>query len=129
MRHGNLQASPLGKQVCCCVLWAVALVGCASNGETEATTDLTYCDAQVVIADKCVRCHSEDGDVETPFSLTSYDDVSERVTSIVRVIKNGSMPFVDRNLDPAVEPLTDAEKALLLEWLEAGAPEGDGPCE
>lgn len=129
MSRGIHQASPRGKQVCSYVLWALGLVGCAPEEPEKLTTKLSYCDAEIIIEDKCVRCHSEGGDVDTPFTLTSYEDVSERVTSMVRVIKNGSMPFVELDLEPEVEPLTSAEKELLLEWLEAGAPEGEASCD
>lgn len=120
----------LRKGVVCGGAWALLLVGCAPDEETaQPTTAFTYCDAEVIIADKCVRCHSVDGDVEAPFSLTSYEDVSGRATSILRVVRNGSMPFVELDLEPEVEPLSAAEKELLMEWLEAGAPEGEGSCE
>ncbi len=118
--------------------------GC-SSGESEAppttswappatswvlpTTDLTYCDAKVIIEDKCLRCHSDDGDISTPFDLERYDQITSRLSSMKRVIENGSMPFMDRDLEPPVEPLTNEEKELLLEWLRAGAPEGSGSCD
>jgi hypothetical protein len=107
----------------------VALSGCAPESEGKPTTNLTYCDAQVVISDKCLRCHREGGDLDAPFDLDSYDEVAERVMAVARVVRNRSMPLMDRDLVPAVEPLTEAERDLLLEWLDAGAPEGDGPCE
>lgn len=132
MRSGNLQASPTATRLFCTVVISVALLSCSSGDgpeKDETKTSLTYCDAKVVIEEKCLRCHSEGGEVDTPFFLDTYEEVSERVTSLQRVIKNGSMPFMDRDLEPEVEPLTSAEKELLLEWLAADAPQGEEDCE
>lgn len=113
------------------MILSAAFVGCSSGDpdEEEPTTDLTYCDARVVIEDKCVRCHEQGGDLDAPFYLTTYDDVDQRVEALERVVRNGTMPLMDRDLVPEVEPLTTAERDLLLEWLSAGAPEGESECE
>lgn len=117
------------------MLYSVALIsavsGCSpeSDSENNPSTSLTYCDAKVVIEDKCLRCHAEGGDLDTPFFLDTYEEVEERTKAIARVIRNGTMPFMDPDLIPEVEPLTSTEKDVLLEWLEAGAPEGDDNCD
>lgn len=131
MRSGILQASPSKRWVFFGVIFSAAFFGCSPSDphEEEPTTDFTYCDARIVIEEKCLRCHQEDGDLSAPFFLDTYDDISRRIDSLERVIRNGSMPFLDRDLEPEVEPLTTAERELLLEWLAAGAPEGEGSCE
>lgn len=131
MRRGVSRASSIGGRAHRVAVLSIVLWGCSSNDESTVppTTDLTYCDAQVIIEDKCLRCHTEGGEVDTPFSLDTYEEVSSRATSIERVVKNGSMPFVDRDLSPPVEPLTTSEKEMFLEWLAAGAPEGDDACD
>ena len=113
------------------MILSAAFLGCSSGDpqEEEPTTDFTYCDARVVIEEKCLRCHQEGGDLSAPFFLETYDDISARIEALERVIRNGSMPLMDRDLEPEVEPLTTAERELLLEWLAAGAPEGESDCE
>lgn len=43
-----------------------------------------------------------------------------------RVIYNGSMPFQTLTTPP-VEPLSEQEKQIILDWVKAGAPKGS--CE
>ena len=40
-----------------------------------------------------------------------------------RVVYTGQMPFQTLT-NPPVEPLTEAEKQILLDWVKAGAPKG-----
>jgi hypothetical protein len=58
---------------------------------------------------------------------TTVGPVYERAASLV---EDGFMPYPDSSLTPPVEPLTPAEKTLLLDWLNAGAPSvlGDPAC-
>jgi hypothetical protein len=44
------------------------------------------------------------------------------------VVERDIMPLVQLELDPPVQPLPPAEKDTLLEWLRAGAPQGE-ECE
>ncbi|MEM7037251.1 MAG: hypothetical protein AAF570_09750 [Bacteroidota bacterium] len=52
---------------------------------------------------------------------TSYANISGQAARImVRVIQEGTMPLGGG--PPGKEPMNDCEKALLKEWLDAGAP-------
>ncbi len=132
MRCGAPLACSLARKIVGNLALAGALLGCSSgetDGEALPSTDLRYCDVEPIFEDKCVRCHSDGGDVATPFSLERYDDVDERATAIKRAIRGtgaGSMPPVGvYDVDPDVEPLSDEERDLLSEWIAGGAPEGD----
>lgn len=80
-----------------------------------------------LIAAKCQGCHRE-GDI-APFTLGSYTEVGARLRSIKSAVESGRMP----PWKPAAGPhafrgnygLTDSEKTMVLEWIAAGAPEGD----
>lgn len=80
-----------------------------------------------IVFSKCAACH-RDGQI-APFSLLSYDQVKKRAKEIVEATGDRVMPpwHADRG---AVEyandrSLSDAEIALIRNWVEAGAPEGD----
>jgi len=83
--------------------------------------------ARTIVEAKCASCH-QPGDIG-PFSLTTYDEVLAFETAVRMSIEDGSMPpwqpseacteYIG-NID-----LTAEERQTLLEWLDAGAPEGD----
>ena len=98
--------------------------GDGSGGSGEPVVNPTYCDAQIVIADKCLRCHSDGGDVIVPFNLETYEEVSDQQERIARAVETEFMPYTDLKLDPEVEELTSVEKNLIIDWVDAGAPTG-----
>jgi Flp pilus assembly protein TadD len=80
-----------------------------------------------LVADRCGMCHHPGG--SAPFSLLTYADVKTRATQIAAVTRNRVMPpwKVERDDGPFTgqHPLTDAEIALIQEWIDEGAHEGD----
>ena len=103
---------------------ALAAFGCSPSGSSGEVP--TYCEVSLVFDKKCQRCHTDDGDADTPFNLETYDEVMIQIIAIERAIERGTMPM-QLALEPEVEPLTPAEKEAILEWIDAGAPRGD--CE
>lgn len=90
----------------------------------QSTDELTYCDVEPIVDRYCVRCHSDPPQNDAPMALTTWEaieSVRERASDLVA---GGFMPFTGLNLTPPVEPLPQEEKALLLEWLDSGAPQG-----
>lgn len=110
----------------------------------EATTSMmpasepaapSWCAVSQVLADKCQRCHSSPPQHGAPFALVTYEDTQiqsakakPRYTRIAKVVANDSMPPSYIELDPPAEPLSEAERALLTDWCEQGAPFGDEDC-
>jgi peroxiredoxin len=80
-----------------------------------------------VFNDNCVYCHRE-GQI-APFSLTSYDESVGWAEMIREVVNDRRMP--PWHADPKVghfsndARLGDDELALINQWVENGAPEGD----
>ncbi|MEM7385210.1 MAG: hypothetical protein AAF514_09725, partial [Verrucomicrobiota bacterium] len=76
---------------------------------------------------KCSTCHRKKG--AGPFSLLTYEEVRKRGDMIVEVTSSGYMPPwlpSHKGLPLAGDrSLTNAEKELLAEWVDAGMPEGD----
>jgi hypothetical protein len=97
------------------------------NENLPAATATYHSDIKPLMARYCVGCHKS-GEI-APFSLDSYKAVQSRVALITAAVKSGAMPpwlpseeglplHYERKLRPQ-------DQKLLLDWLAAGAPEGD----
>ncbi|HMO92854.1 MAG TPA: redoxin domain-containing protein [Pirellulaceae bacterium] len=75
----------------------------------------------------CVTCHRE-GEIG-PFCLTDYAEVAGWAGMIAEVVSSNRMPPWHANPDHGEfandARLSDEEKAMIIEWVEAGAPLGD----
>jgi len=115
------------------VLFALplALTACSGGGDPEPSStasDVTWhADVAPVMAARCGGCHQSDG--IGPFPLTTYDEVAAVAGPVELSITSGSMPpwqGADDCNDYANDySLSDEEEDMLLDWLAAGAPEGD----
>jgi hypothetical protein len=85
-------------------------------------------DVAPLLIDKCSGCHRPGG--IGPWAMTSYAQVRGFAPMIREVLRTGRMP--PWHADPehgrfeGDRSLTDAERAMLVHWVEAGAPRGDG---
>ena len=74
--------------------------------------------AEPLVQRYCVACHTDGG--VAPFPLDTYEQNYAKRSALAYVLESGTMP-------PAgFAGPTAAETALLLQWLDDGAPEGDG---
>jgi uncharacterized membrane protein len=112
-------------------------LGCAPDPEGIRTDKVvgqpTWCEVRTVLADKCHRCHTAPPEHGAPFSLLTYDDTqvldrrgTPRFERVHDAVESEYMPPTFLKLDPPVEPLTSNERAVLLDWAEAGAAPTDG---
>jgi peroxiredoxin len=82
-----------------------------------------------LLAEKCAGCHRPGG--IGSWAMTGHDSVRGFAPMIREVLRTGRMP--PWHADPHYgsfegdRSLTDAQRALLVHWVEAGAPRGDGP--
>ncbi|NOT29652.1 MAG: hypothetical protein HOP15_04285, partial [Planctomycetes bacterium] len=83
-----------------------------------------------ILARNCVECHRTGG--VAPFALETYAQAKGRKAMIDLVVADGLMPpwFAAPHTGPWQNDrrLSETDKATLLAWIEAGAPEGD-PAE
>jgi mono/diheme cytochrome c family protein len=81
-----------------------------------------------VLADKCVVCHTQGG--LGPFAMNSYDIVKGFAPMIREVLRTKRMPPYHSDRHGAMWTddmrLTDAQVKLIVNWVEAGAPRGEG---
>jgi peroxiredoxin len=82
-----------------------------------------------VLQEKCVSCHVNGG--IGPFAMNSYDVVRGFAPMIRETIRTRRMPpyFADPHIGAFKndQALTSDETKLLVHWIEAGAPRGEGP--
>ncbi|MBL7913782.1 MAG: hypothetical protein JNL49_01935 [Bacteroidia bacterium] len=112
------------KQLILVVTGFAILISCNSG---KQQTDLTFNkEIAPLIHKHCTTCHrpGEAG----PFNLITYKDVRKKAKTIARVVETGVMPpwpadpeythFVGEKI------LTNAEKEMIVTWVNAGCPEG-----
>ena len=103
--------------------------GCLVEIKEQKTADskITFHkDISRLLQSHCQRCHHDGG--VGPFSLISFSEVKERRKMIKYVVSKKIMPpWFAEGGGPWRDNynLADAERKLLLDWIEAGAPEGD----
>lgn len=85
------------------------------------------CKVDDVFASKCRRCHTIPTRHGAPFVFLTWDDTrQERLGQplyavIGRAVRSNFMPYrIEAN--PPVQQLTDEEKKIVLDWVDAGAP-------
>lgn len=88
------------------------------------------CAVDDVLARKCRRCHTVPTRHGAPFVFLTWEDAQQKradqpLTALIgRAVRSGFMPYkIDAN--PKVEPLTEEEKKIILDWVDAGAPRQD----
>ena len=96
--------------------------------EPDETSEVTYSNQIVrIFQERCVECHRP-GEIG-PFSLTSYEEVVGWAEMIREVVSEQRMP--PWHADPEHGKfandarLSDEEKQLIYDWVDAGAPQGD----
>ena len=88
------------------------------------------CRLDDVFAAKCRRCHTIPTRHGAPFVFLTWEDMKQERAGqrlpelIARAVRSNFMPQrIEAN--PPVLPLTDEEKKLILDWVDAGAPRED----
>jgi thiol-disulfide isomerase/thioredoxin len=99
----------------------------APKRKIRATT--FHKDVAPLVQKHCQECHREGG--VGPFELVSYDDVALNSQKIREVVADRRMPPWHGVLNPQFgtlahsQQLSSEELATLLDWIDAGSPEGD----
>lgn len=93
-----------------------------------ATAQPTYSkEVSRIFRSSCESCH-RDGDI-APFSLNNYDAAVTWAADISRVLRSGLMPPWKPRQGVASYKndysITDDQKQVIFDWLDAGMPEGD----
>jgi len=126
---GSERAAIRGLATLALVLFALFGSACSSGGTTDSTAPRYYEDVAPLLNRNCVGCHQSGG--IAPFALTSYDEVRGRASEIALATSTRTMPPmpVDNsgscNTYSNARWLSDAEIALLGQWVKGGTPAGD----
>jgi peroxiredoxin len=96
--------------------------------QPRADAAVTYANqVSRLLNQRCVECHRP-GEI-APFSLTSHEEAVGWAETIAEVVADGRMP--PWHADPAHgefaddRRLSEAERAIIVQWVADGAPEGD----
>lgn len=109
---------------------ALALVALAACGERPLPPAV-----DAVLEQRCRRCHADPPREFAPMPLVTWDDLhapspgspDEPVYEVMaRRIVDGDFPMPPVRA-PEAESFTDDERAVLLEWIAAGAPPAASP--
>ena len=105
-----------------------AAKGCLINID-EPASEISFVDDVVpVLEQNCMRCHVPGG--IGPWSMSSYEMVKGFAPMMREVLRTNRMP--PWHADPHIgtwgndRSISIAEKKLLVDWIEAGAPRGEG---
>lgn len=87
------------------------------NPDPNPTTKVTYsADIKSVIDSRCISCHGNPVSQGAPYSLTTYTQVKNNISSIISRINSSSNP-----MPPAPNsPLSQAQKDLIQQWNNDG---------
>ena len=109
-------------------VYAGLVLAGATAAEAQSSSTPTFSkDVAPIFFANCTTCHRP-GEI-APMSLLTYKEARPWARSVANAVKTGAMP--PWHADPAVghfrneRRLTDAEKATIARWVDAGAPEGD----
>ncbi len=104
-----------------------------SSGDGGVQTDVTWHeDIAPLVVSKCAGCHRTGG--IAPFPFEDYEQSFPLAEAIAAAIESGSMPPFGADETEECEPklgwkhdlrLSDEQTALIREWADGGAPEGD----
>jgi hypothetical protein len=93
--------------------------GAVSGQGVDSLPDITWhSSARRLVERYCVACHSA-GSASAPFALETYQQVLGKRSAMIYVLESDTMP------PRGYADLPAADSALLLDWLNNGAPEGD----
>lgn len=105
-----------------------ALIGGSAIGVAQTKTTPTFTkDVAPILNKNCVSCHRE-GDI-APMSLLTYEQARPWAKSIRERVARGQMPPWHADAPKGTfsndRRLGEAEKATLIAWADAGAPQGN----
>ena len=120
----SIQRVPWSLLIACAGIVAAASLA----GSPHPPDSLTFTkDIAPLLFEHCARCHRP-GEA-APFPLLNYEDVRKRVAQIVRVTRDRFMPpwlpEPGYGRFAGERRLNDPQIAMLAQWVEEGAVEGD----
>jgi Flp pilus assembly protein TadD/mono/diheme cytochrome c family protein len=119
-------AAGYGTRLAIVACLAVSAAHCARPSSDRAHPTYTT-DIAPILFEHCAGCHRPGQ--SAPFSLLKYADVQPRASLIAGAVRSRLMPpWLPDHLDPAFvgeRRLTDAQIALIEQWAQSGAAEGD----
>ena len=90
-----------------------------------------WSDVSPIIQQHCTGCHADDG--PAPFPFLTHQDIARRRSFVAKVLREELMPpWLPGDSSLPVHgdrSMPQADRAMLIQWLEAGAPAADNPAD
>jgi len=111
-------------------LGAIVVMSAIGKAADPSTPSVTFTkDVAPILQEKCQQCHQPNS--IAPMSLITYEDVRPWAKSMKQRVITRQMP--PWHIDPSVGvqefkndmSLTDAQIDTIVQWVDAGAPQGD----
>src|ERR1043166_5943376 len=108
------------------IAWALLISGVSAH--ERITTKVTWArEIAPIVLTRCTPCHVPEG--RAPMSLATYEDARPWAKAIKEEVLERRMPkwhavrgYGDFANDPSLSPF---EIALIVAWVDGGAPKGD----
>jgi mono/diheme cytochrome c family protein len=101
------------------------LIGCNGSDSASPATDdprTIPCEPRRILQTVCQQCHTDPPKNGAPFKLIDRGDILATYKDVV--VREDMIAQVESKRMPAVPvTMSDADRATLLEWLKAGAPD------
>jgi peroxiredoxin len=106
-----------------------AKIEIASRGQTAQFAKISYsADVAPILEAKCLSCHVKGG--MAPFAMDRYETVKGFAPMIREAVRTNRMPPFHSDFHGETWKddmrLSDAQSETLVNWIEAGAPRGEG---
>ena len=103
-------------------------------GDPDPEAPTFYADVLPILRENCIDCHQPQGmnlgGMVAPMAFTSYEETRPWAPMMADAVSEGRMPPwfahpVHEGTFEGERYLSDADKATIVAWAEAGAPEGN----
>jgi len=130
MNANNYRKSQAWGALSATVIGALTLLASMSVSAQNSSQEITFSrDIMPILQENCQECHRPEG--IAPMSLLTYEEVRPWAPLIQLKVNAREMPLwhIDRNIGIQQfkndRSLSDAEVAMISNWVNAGAPEGN----
>ena len=118
----------------------ILTLGCSTEEIAEEAPPPTWnADILPLVEEHCVACHVDGG--VAPMALDTYEALEATSPSGDRPVWDTLLPYIDAQIMPPsgamaeciayagdhADVVDEGERTLLVQWIDAGRPRGDGP--
>ena len=108
-------------------------VGAPDTAIVDAGATPLPCDVDAVLEAHCRRCHGRPPTNFAPMAMVTWEDTQapapDNPSAPIWQVMQGNITAMPPTMPPAPDaPLSDADTATLLTWIDVGTPPGASAC-